>query len=210
MPAVSATGDDDLKAVRNMTRLKELNLCYTNITDKGQEHLAGLSDLEELDLFGTAIQGDGLKHLRQLKKLKTLVCWDSVRSPTRLPSTCGTSSTWNIWRFATPTSRSRHWWNSSASCPRPPSADGTRGPKSACGEGRCGIWTVEGSVKVDRGDMQQKVEVVGRQDFVRPDGMRGSLPGGLLTLPDNSGRIQRQRYVVILEVSLKLRCQLPD
>jgi len=65
--------DDDLKAVRKMTKLEDLNLCYTQVTDKGLEHLAGLTQLKELDLFGTGVSGDGLKHLRNLKNLRTLV-----------------------------------------------------------------------------------------------------------------------------------------
>jgi len=64
--------DDELKAVKNMTKLEELNLCYTHITDKGLEHLAGLTALKDLDLFGTGVKGEGLKHLKDLKELKFL------------------------------------------------------------------------------------------------------------------------------------------
>jgi len=64
--------DSDLKAVRGMTKLKDLNLCYTKVSDKGLEHLAGLTELEDLDLFGTEVRGEGLKHLRNLKKLRFL------------------------------------------------------------------------------------------------------------------------------------------
>ena len=47
-----------------MTKLDELYLLRTNITDKGLEHLEGLQDMKRLELRNAGLDGSGLVHLQ--------------------------------------------------------------------------------------------------------------------------------------------------
>jgi Leucine-rich repeat (LRR) protein len=58
------TDDAELDRLRQLTRLKSLDLSGTKTTDPG--YLAKLTRLEELDLSDSPIGDAGLAHLRQL------------------------------------------------------------------------------------------------------------------------------------------------
>src|SRR5262249_20523890 len=49
--------------------LKSLSLSYSDITDGGLRHLAGLTNLQNLELRWSSFRGDGLAHLSSLRKL---------------------------------------------------------------------------------------------------------------------------------------------
>src|SRR5262245_38563260 len=69
LPPVS---DADLAFLGNLTRLRELNLEFSEVTDNGMSHLAKLSQLERLNLRGTSITDTGLKELKGLRNLRYL------------------------------------------------------------------------------------------------------------------------------------------
>ncbi|MBY0528168.1 MAG: hypothetical protein K2R98_32530 [Gemmataceae bacterium] len=72
-------GDNHLTLLKECTNLKELNLAYTNITDKGLANLKGLSSLQKLDLYHTKITDAGLPNLTALPKLAELsLDWTGV------------------------------------------------------------------------------------------------------------------------------------
>lgn len=54
------------------TKLKDLNLSGTRITDSGLQNLKGLSNLETLQLTLTRTGPDGLGHLNSLHNLRSL------------------------------------------------------------------------------------------------------------------------------------------
>ena len=64
--------DAGLKNLRGLTKLRELNLRCTRVTDEGLEHLAGLTNLEALYLDATQVTDAGLRHLESMKKLRSL------------------------------------------------------------------------------------------------------------------------------------------
>lgn len=65
--------DDTLLYLRNLSKLRELDLNNTQITDDGLKHLKNLSSLEELRLRKTKITDAGFReHLMPLKSLKNL------------------------------------------------------------------------------------------------------------------------------------------
>ena len=59
-------GVDDAGVVRT------IDLCDTQITDAGLEHLEELTDLKWLDLSGTQVTDAGLEHLKGLTRLEVL------------------------------------------------------------------------------------------------------------------------------------------
>jgi len=59
-------------AAANLTQVKRLNLCGTNVTDEGLAHLEDLTGLEALDLRYTDVTDMGLKHLENLVNLTEL------------------------------------------------------------------------------------------------------------------------------------------
>jgi internalin A len=65
-------GDEGIEHVRSLTRLRQLDVSNTRITDVGLGSLEGLVELEELDLHGTLITDAGLVHLGQMTKLRKL------------------------------------------------------------------------------------------------------------------------------------------
>jgi Leucine-rich repeat (LRR) protein len=69
--------DDGLPHFANQKTLVRLHLEKTKITDKGLQHLKGLENLEYLNLYGTEIGDAGLAHLEGLKKLKSLYLWQT-------------------------------------------------------------------------------------------------------------------------------------
>ena len=66
--------DDDLRAVADLTSLKQLNLSFCKrVKNDGLQHLARLVELRELNVGGCKLIGDaGLEHLRSLTKLERL------------------------------------------------------------------------------------------------------------------------------------------
>lgn len=65
------TNDNGLSNVAGLTRMKNLNVTISNITDAGMAHLKNLNALEVVVLHGTKISGKGLQYL-QGKPLKIL------------------------------------------------------------------------------------------------------------------------------------------
>ncbi len=66
-------GDAEFMRLRQFTRLRELNLSATGITDADLKHLAGLRRLEDLRLYDNPrITGSGLACLAQMHSLKML------------------------------------------------------------------------------------------------------------------------------------------
>ncbi len=64
--------DPGLKVLEDLPRLRTLILDETNVTEKGLKHVGSLRELETLDVRCTGITEEGLVHLRGLPKLKTL------------------------------------------------------------------------------------------------------------------------------------------
>ncbi len=70
--ARSRISDAGLAHLRGLAHLSWLNLCDTKITDAGLVHLEGLTTLEGLDLSFTPVTDAGLAHLKGLKGLTEL------------------------------------------------------------------------------------------------------------------------------------------
>lgn len=68
----SAVRDEDLAALKNLSKLRNLFLGKTKITDAGLEHLHSLRELQTLSLNSTSVTDVGLKSLTELTQLKTL------------------------------------------------------------------------------------------------------------------------------------------
>jgi hypothetical protein len=68
---LSTTAVDDLSPIR-LTRLNNLRLACTEVTDAGLAAVEGFSELSSLDLLATPITNAGLDHLCRLKKLRSL------------------------------------------------------------------------------------------------------------------------------------------
>jgi hypothetical protein len=75
-----AVGDDGLMWIARATRLRQLFLADTRISDVTLGRLTRLSHLEELDLSGTQITDDGLKQLAGLRSLRLLWVTDTAVS----------------------------------------------------------------------------------------------------------------------------------
>ncbi len=60
-----------------LTRLKYLYLGQTSVTDKGLEHLKGMSKLQSLSLAGTQVTDAGLANLKDLRELRVLEIKDT-------------------------------------------------------------------------------------------------------------------------------------
>ncbi len=70
--------DAGLAHLKGLTKLEELHLGYnTNTTDAGLAHLKGLTKLEGLFLSETNITDAGLVHLKGLTKLEFLNLWNT-------------------------------------------------------------------------------------------------------------------------------------
>jgi hypothetical protein len=64
--------DASLAYVKDLPRLRDLDLRGSVVTDEGLQHLRGLNDLEKLDLSFTPITDKGLGRLKHLTKLRSL------------------------------------------------------------------------------------------------------------------------------------------
>ena len=62
----------DLRHLKALPNLKELDLFYTSITDEDLVHLGELIGLESLNLRNTSISNDGVAHLADLTSLRRL------------------------------------------------------------------------------------------------------------------------------------------
>ncbi len=73
----SEVTDKGLVAVADMPNLEKLYLQKTSITDDGLTHLANLPRLRYLNLYGTKVTDDALEHLVGLPRLKSLFVWET-------------------------------------------------------------------------------------------------------------------------------------
>ena len=64
--------DPQLYTIGKLTKLKNLNLDYTDVTDAGLRHLRGLKELTELSLDSALVTEKGLDHLTVFPKLRVL------------------------------------------------------------------------------------------------------------------------------------------
>ena len=64
--------DEDLASIVTLTRLRELYLSRTKITDAGLVELVALPELQKLDLFDTAVTDAGMEHIAKLRALTRL------------------------------------------------------------------------------------------------------------------------------------------
>jgi hypothetical protein len=66
-------GDEGMAQIGKLTQLQVLRIDGAMVTDRGMEHLAGLSDLEVLDLTrSTKVSNAGVAHLAGLTRMKRL------------------------------------------------------------------------------------------------------------------------------------------
>lgn len=65
-------GDDGLKHLQGLIRLKKLDLSRRKITDRGLSFVGGLTSLEHLDVSATPITDDGVEFLAPLENLLSL------------------------------------------------------------------------------------------------------------------------------------------
>lgn len=65
-------GDDSLAPLADLTRVTELRLDHTRLTDRGMQNVSQLPGLEELSLDSTKITDAGLAPLSKLRSLKKL------------------------------------------------------------------------------------------------------------------------------------------
>ncbi|HEY2413838.1 MAG TPA: hypothetical protein VGI40_16425 [Pirellulaceae bacterium] len=77
--------DDDLGGTPDPTRLKNLALCRTGVSDAGLARLAGCKNLRWLDLSFTAASDDGLKAFEKNSGLKQLFLEGTKITPASLP-----------------------------------------------------------------------------------------------------------------------------
>lgn len=68
----SSVSDDDLAALDGLTRLDELRLLNTTITDRGVERLAKLDGLRVLGITSPHLTDAALRHIVGLEQLETL------------------------------------------------------------------------------------------------------------------------------------------
>ena len=68
--------DDALTHLKELRKLRGLDLGYSEITDQGMQHIQPLSELRWIYLYGTNVTDDGLKCLHSLTNLETLVLAD--------------------------------------------------------------------------------------------------------------------------------------
>ena len=71
--------DRGLEHLKGLTKLDHLDVSYTQVTDVGLEQLTGLKKLQHLDLVGTQVTDAGLMHLNGLTSLEWLDL-DSTRT----------------------------------------------------------------------------------------------------------------------------------
>ena len=73
--------------------------------------------------------------------------------------------------------------------------------------GRLGV---DGSVKVALGATRESVAIDGTTSLLTPNGVAGTVNGGLLALPTNSGRSSHDEFSVVPEVGMHVRFQITE
>ncbi len=64
--------DADLKGIRELKHLKDLNLSQCQITDAAMKEVSDLEELTILGLYGTRITDEGLKEVAKIKSLTSI------------------------------------------------------------------------------------------------------------------------------------------
>jgi internalin A len=70
--ATHQLSDTELTHISRLSRLEELDLHRSPVTDAGLAHVEGLTDLQSLHLYRTAVSDTGLIHLRGRCRLRNL------------------------------------------------------------------------------------------------------------------------------------------
>jgi hypothetical protein len=78
------------------------------------------------------------------------------------------------------------------------------------GEYRWGRWAMEAVGKVALGDTHEAVIITGATAITPPSGPAQSYGAGLLALPSNSGRFERDAFAVVPEVTLNVRYRVTN
>jgi hypothetical protein len=65
-------GDEDMRLLRETTRLRRLSLAHSNVTGEQLVHLEGLSELTGLSLNDSLVDDTGLRHVGRLHQLQEL------------------------------------------------------------------------------------------------------------------------------------------
>lgn len=81
--------DDDLACLPLTPETQNLSLGRTAVTDRGLQHVSGLTDLEWLDVAHTAVGDAGLAHFRSATRLKRLLAGHSRISDAALETIAG-------------------------------------------------------------------------------------------------------------------------
>lgn len=71
-------GDNHLAPLAALTGLKQLTLAYTNVTQRGIQHLLGLKDLNYLEISSMSLDDGALPYIAELSSLETLVLGSPV------------------------------------------------------------------------------------------------------------------------------------
>ncbi|MBN9519806.1 BBP7 family outer membrane beta-barrel protein [bacterium] len=78
------------------------------------------------------------------------------------------------------------------------------------GERAFGPWFVGGRAAAALGVSHQVVTIDGSTIITPPGGTPATFPGGLLALPTNTGRFERDRFAVVPEVQFRVGCQVSE
>lgn len=73
--------DESVALLKSATRLRQLRLAETQISDAALPHIATLPGLESLNLYGTAVGDEGVKALKSMKQLRKLYLWRTEVTP---------------------------------------------------------------------------------------------------------------------------------
>jgi hypothetical protein len=84
------------------------------------------------------------------------------------------------------------------------------GQVGAAAEFHRGPWSLNVRGKVALGDTHEQLTINGGQLFILPNGTRQTFTGGLLALPTNIGRFERDRFGVVPEINLNIGYQIND
>jgi hypothetical protein len=65
--------DDDLKELKKLPKLENLDLSNTHVTSAGLVHIGELKKMKYLSLWNTQVDDDGLRYIADFKKLYALI-----------------------------------------------------------------------------------------------------------------------------------------
>jgi hypothetical protein len=74
---LTGVGDEGVAHLKNLTKLRFLNLFRSQLTDTGLTYLNRMSELETLLIGGTKVSDKGMVHLKSFKKLKKVSLFDT-------------------------------------------------------------------------------------------------------------------------------------